>query len=158
MSVEVLDESGTDVDVEELSMLARFVLERLRVHPRTELCLRLVDEDTIATLNAQWMDKQGPTDVLAFPMDELVPGHVDAAVDDLPEGHLGDLALCPAVAAAQALEHGHSTADETALLTVHGMLHLLGYDHGEAEEHRQMFDLQARLLTEWHDVRQDQPR
>ncbi|MDQ3415607.1 MAG: rRNA maturation RNase YbeY [Actinomycetota bacterium] len=155
MTVEVLDESGTDVDVEQLSLLARFVLQRMRLHPRTELCVRLVDTDTIAALNAQWMDKTGSTDVLAFPIDELTPGHADGDVEDLPEGYLGDLALCPAVAAEQAPEHGHSPADEVDLLAVHGILHLLGYDHGDPDEHREMFDLQARLLAEW---RQLQPR
>jgi len=157
MTVDVLDESGTDTDVEELSVLARFVMQRMRLHPRAELCLRLVDEDTIATLNAQWMDKQGPTDVLAFPMDELTPGHADGDVDDLPDGYLGDLALCPTVAAAQASEHGNSAAEETRLLTVHGILHLLGYDHGELDEHREMFDLQARLFADWEAVREQRP-
>ncbi len=153
MTVEILDESGTDVDVEELAQLAGFVLGRMRLHPRTELCVRLVDEDTIAALNQRWMDKRGPTDVLAFPIDELTPGHADGDVDDLPEGYLGDLALCPAVAAEQAAEHGHTTAAEARLLTVHGILHLLGHDHAEPDEHREMFALQARLLAEWPGVR-----
>ncbi len=157
MSVEVLDESGTDVDVAELARLSRFVLERMRLHPRTEMCLRLVDEETISRLNEQWMDASGPTDVLAFPMDELTPGHADGDVEDLPDGYLGDLALCPTVAARQAGEHGHSVADETGLLTVHGILHLLGFDHAEPDEHREMFALQARLLAEWQGVREGQP-
>ncbi len=161
MSVEILDESGTGADVDELARLARFVLDRMRLHPQTEMCLRLVDEDTIAQLNQQWMGTSGPTDVLAFPMDEVAPGSGarggDGDIDDPPEGYLGDLALCPAVAARQALEHGHSTHDETDLLTVHGILHLLGYDHGEPEEHREMFALQARLLAEWQGVRAGQP-
>ena len=157
MSVEVLDESGTDVDVDELVRLARFVLDRLRLHPLTDLCLRLVDEDTIATLNARWMDTDGPTDVLAFPIDELTPGHADGDLDDLPEGYLGDLALCPAMAARQADEHGHTVAAETQLLTVHGILHLLGYDHADPEGHREMFALQARLLAEWQGARDGQP-
>lgn len=157
MTVEILDESGADVDVEELARLSRHVLQRLRLHPQTEMCVRLVDEDTMARLNAQWMDKEGPTDVLAFPIDELTPGHADGDVDDLPDSYLGDLALCPAVAAAQAAEHGHSTAEETELLTVHGILHLVGYDHAERTEHQEMFSLQARLLAEWQGVREGQP-
>ena len=146
MSVEVLDESGAAVDVDRLVELSRFVIERMRVHPQAELCLKLVDEATIAELNQQWMDKSGPTDVLAFPMDELRPGLVN---EDPQEGVLGDLVLCPEVAERQATEAGHATEDEVALLTVHGILHLLGYDHAEPEEHREMFDLQARLLREW---------
>jgi len=157
MTVEVLDESGTDVDVEELARLSRFVLGRMRLHPRSEMCVRLVDEDTIAALNAQWMETDGPTDVLAFPIDELTPGHADGDVEDLPQGYLGDVALCPAVAARQAVEHEHSVLVETNLLAVHGILHLLGYDHGDPEQHREMFALQTRLLAEWQGVREGQP-
>lgn len=155
MSVEVLNESGLDIDARRTQKLARFVLERLRVHPLAELCITAVDEETIAELNVKWMDKQGPTDVLAFPMDELRPGKVN---EEPEEGVLGDLVLCPAVAERQAAEvnssgrageAGHSTSSELDLLTVHGILHLLGYDHAEPEEHKEMFDLQARLLAEW---------
>jgi probable rRNA maturation factor len=150
MNVDVLNESGYDVDVAELTRLARFVMRRTRLHPQTEMCLRLVDEPTIAALNAQWMGADGPTDVLAFPMDELVPGRVGAEPE---EGYLGDIALSPLVAARQAGDAGHSVIDELRLLTVHGILHLLGYDHAEPAEHREMFGLQARLLAEWQGVR-----
>jgi probable rRNA maturation factor len=146
MSIEVLNESGTDVDAHELSRLSRFVMDRMRVHPLAELCIKIVDEATIAQLNEQWMDKEGPTDVLAFPMDELRPGLV---TEEPEEGVLGDLVLCPAVAERQATEAGHPTKDEVELLTVHGILHLLGYDHAEPAEHREMFGLQDRLLGEW---------
>ncbi|GGF31766.1 endoribonuclease YbeY [Marmoricola endophyticus] len=146
MSIEVLDESGHGVDVGRTQRLSRFVMDRMRVHPQAELCVTAVDEDTIAELNAKWMDKEGPTDVLAFPMDELRPGQVN---EDPEEGVLGDLVLCPVVAAAQAETAGHGVVDELDLLTVHGILHLLGYDHAEPEEHAEMFGLQARLLAEW---------
>jgi probable rRNA maturation factor len=150
MSIEVLNESGDDLDVKELSRLSRFVMDRMRVHPLAELCIKLVDEPTIAALNQQWMDKSGPTDVLAFPMDELRPGLVN---EEPEEGMLGDLVLCVAVAKRQATQAGHATADEVDLLTVHGILHLLGYDHAEPEEHKEMFGLQARLLAEWQGAR-----
>ncbi len=146
MSIEVLDEAGGGTDLAELSRLSRFVLDRMRVHPMAELCVKLVDEATIAELNEQWMEKTGPTDVLAFPMDELRPGLVN---EEPEEGVLGDLVLCPAVARRQAEEAGHPERDEVWLLTVHGILHLLGYDHAEPDEHREMFGLQARLLEEW---------
>jgi probable rRNA maturation factor len=146
MSIEILNESGADVDVKELSRLARFVIVRLRVHPQAELCITAVDEDTIAELNGKWMEKDGPTDVLAFPMDELRPGKVN---EEPEEGVLGDLVLCPKVAERQAAEAGHSTTAELDLLTVHGILHLLGYDHAEPEEHKEMFGLQAQLLADW---------
>jgi probable rRNA maturation factor len=148
VSIEVLNESGDSLDVAGLSRLSRFVLDRMRVHPLAELCLKLVDESTIAELNEKWMEKTGPTDVLAFPMDELRPGLVN---EEPEEGVLGDLVLCVAVAERQAAEAGHRTQDEVELLTVHGILHLLGYDHAEPDEHKEMFDLQARLLEEWRD-------
>jgi probable rRNA maturation factor len=153
MSVEVLNESGLElVDVRRTQRLAAFVLDRMRVHPQAELCVTAVDEDTIAELNAKWMDKDGPTDVLAFPMDELRPGKVN---EEPEEGVLGDLVLCPAVAVRQAEEAaakgqaGYTATDELDMLTVHGILHLLGYDHAEPDEHEEMFGLQARLLAEW---------
>ena len=146
MSIEVLNESGRDVDVTGLATLSRFVMDEMRVHPQAELCIKAVDEDTIAELNEQWMDKEGPTDVLAFPMDELRPGRVN---EDPEEGVLGDLVLAPAVAERQGEEAGHGREAEIDLLTTHGILHLLGYDHAEPEEHQEMFALQARLLAEW---------
>ena len=149
MTVEVQNESGVEIDELRTQRLARFVLERMRVHPLAELCVTAVDEDTIAELNKRWMEKEGPTDVLAFPMDELRPGLVN---EEPEEGVLGDLVLCPTVAESQAKTAGHSTATELDLLTVHGILHLLGYDHAEPEEHKEMFDLQATLLAQWQDA------
>jgi probable rRNA maturation factor len=146
VTIEVIDESGHDLDVQGLSQLSRFVMDQMRVHPQAELCIKAVDEPTIAGLNEKWMEKEGPTDVLAFPMDELRPGLVN---EELEEGMLGDLVLCPAVAERQAVTAGHSTNEEIELLTVHGILHLLGYDHAEPDEHKEMFGLQAQLLAEW---------
>jgi probable rRNA maturation factor len=146
VSIEVLDESGYGLDVQRLTQLSRFVMGQLRVHPLAELCIKAVDEDTMAGLNEKWMEKEGPTDVLAFPMDELRPGLVN---EDPEEGILGDLMLCPSVAQRQAVTAGHSAEDELELLTVHGILHLLGYDHAEPDEHREMFGLQDRLLAQW---------
>lgn len=148
MTIEVLNESGHDLDVKGLARLSRFVMDRMRVHPLAELCIKAVDEPTIAELNERWMEKDGPTDVLAFPMDELRPGLVN---EDPEEGVLGDLVLCPEVAARQASTAGHSTTAEIELLTVHGILHLLGFDHAEPEEHEEMFGLQAELLDAWRE-------
>ncbi|MBA2769534.1 MAG: rRNA maturation RNase YbeY [Sporichthyaceae bacterium] len=150
MSVEVNDESGAGVDAERLAALARFLLDRLRVHPLAELSVLAVDAETMAAHHLQWMDEEGPTDVMSFPMDELRPGSED---DDPAPGLLGDVVLCPEVAATQARATGHSTAHELDLLCAHGVLHLLGYDHAEPEEERDMFALQTRLLGEWWKVR-----
>lgn len=149
MNVDVLNESGADADITSLARLCRFVMRRMRLHPATELTLRLVDIDTMTRLNEQWMGKKGPTDVLSFPMDELTPGAEDQEPDEGDAGYLGDIALCPQVAEQQAPAAGHSTSDEIDLLVVHGILHLLGHDHAEPEEHKTMFGLQNRLLVEW---------
>lgn len=154
MNVDVLDESGADADIDvvALTQLCRFVMRRMRLHPATEVTLRLVDLPTITVLNEKWMGSKGPTDVLSFPMDELKPGRKrepGEPDDDGPAGYLGDIALCPQVAAQQAPAAGHSTNDEIELLTVHGLLHLLGYDHATPDEHSEMFGIQGRLLLEW---------
>jgi probable rRNA maturation factor len=146
VTIELLDESGRDLDLRELAVLARFTMDKMRVHPQAELCIKAVDEATIAELNERWMEKSGPTDVLAFPMDELRPGLI---TEEPEEGVLGDLVLCPDVAERQGIEAGHGFTAELELLTVHGILHLLGYDHAEPEEHREMFGLQDELLAAW---------
>lgn len=143
MSIEVLNETDHKVDADELIELARHVLEHLHVNPRSELCITCVDEDAMTNLHVQWMDLPGPTDVMSFPMDELRPGR-DGEVS--PEGVLGDIVLCPDVAAAQASTAGHTTAEELLLLVTHGILHLLGFDHAEPEDEKEMFELQRTLL------------
>ncbi|GAB3656699.1 rRNA maturation RNase YbeY [Nocardioides korecus] len=148
MSIEIQNESGVEVDERRTQRLARFVMDRMRVHAQAELSVSIVDTATIAELNAKWMDKEGPTDVLAFPMDELRPGLVN---EEPEEGVLGDLVLCPEVAAEQGAAAGHGTTAELDLLTTHGILHLLGYDHAEPEEHREMFGLQDELLAAWRE-------
>jgi probable rRNA maturation factor len=146
VSIEVNNESGFAVeglDEAEFAALARFVLDALHVHPLSELSILFVDADVMADLHVRWMDEPGPTDVMSFPMDELRPGREGEVT---PPGTLGDIVLCPEVAAKQAVVAGHSTVEEMLLLTAHGILHLLGYDHAEPEEEREMFGLQRRLL------------
>ncbi|MBX6769571.1 MAG: rRNA maturation RNase YbeY, partial [Actinomadura rubrobrunea] len=112
MSIEVLNESGVQVDEQELVALARHVLDGMRVHPLAELSVLLVDEAAMSELHEKWMGEPGPTDVLAFPMDELRPGHMPGDDEDEPDpGLLGDVVLCPAVAARHAPPAGHSTED-----------------------------------------------
>ena len=143
MSIEVNNESDHAVDEAEFAALARYVLDEMHVHPQTDLSIMLVDTPVMTELHVKWMDEPGPTDVLSFPMDELRPGR-DGEVT--PPGLLGDVVLCPEVAAQQAAAAGHSTAEELLLLTTHGILHLLGFDHAEPEEEKEMFALQRRLL------------
>jgi metalloprotein, YbeY/UPF0054 family len=154
MSIEVLNESGAAIDEEGLVELARHVLDGMQIHPLAELSLLIVDEAAMSELNEKWMGESGPTDVLAFPMDELRPGHLSGGTDGddaADPGLLGDVVLCPVVATRQAAQAGHDTADELRMLCTHGILHLLGYDHAEPEEHKEMFGLQAELLTAWQE-------
>ena len=85
----------------------------------------------MTALHVHFMDEPGPTDVLAFPMDELDDQRDDVESPDAPPTLLGDVVLCPVVAEQQAREAGHSTEAELHLLCTHGILHLLGYDHGD---------------------------
>ena len=144
MSIEINNESGIEVDESALLRLAAYELDFLRVHPDAELAILLVDEAAMEQLHVQWMDEPGPTDVLSFPMDELRPGSDDEIT---PAGLLGDIVLCPQVAVAQAEEAGHSVLDELLLLTAHGMLHLLGFDHAEPEDEKEMFGIQRDILV-----------
>ena len=146
MTIEVLNETDVDIDVDLLARQARFMLDQLRIHPESELSLVFVDVPAMTELHIQWMDEPGPTDVLSFPMDELRPG-VDG--EDPEPGVLGDIVICPEVASTQAAAAGHSRDDEIALLLTHGILHLLGYDHAEPHEHEEMFGLQGELLAGW---------
>ncbi len=153
MSVEVANESNVEVAEAELVSVAMFALARMQVHPAAELSMVLVDSAAMAELHMQWMELPGPTDVMSFPMDELRPGGRPDAAEPGPS-MLGDIVLCPSFAAEQAAAAGHSLGEELLLLTVHGVLHLLGYDHAEPEEEKEMFGLQSEVLADfYHDQR-----
>jgi probable rRNA maturation factor len=148
MGIEIANESGLDVSEDELVSVARFVITELNVNPDAELSMVLLDSATMADLHMRWMDLPGPTDVMSFPMDELEPGGRPDAPGPGP-AMLGDIVLCPEFAAEQATASGHTLGHELALLTIHGVLHLLGYDHAEPDEEKEMFALQRRLLEDW---------
>ncbi len=143
MSIEVNNETTAKVDAREFVDLARYVFDAMFLHPATELSITFLDEDAMSELHEEWMDLGGPTDVMSFPMDELREGREGQLA---PEGLLGDIVMCPSVAAQQARIAGHSTEEEMLLLLTHGILHLLGYDHVEPEDERVMFTLQRKLL------------
>jgi probable rRNA maturation factor len=146
MGIEIADNSGAACNVDEIVEVAAFTLDKMGIHPDSDLGITLVDEDEITKLHVQWMDLPGPTDVLSFPMDELKP----FSASDGP-GIIGDIVICPQFAAKQATNH--SVADEISLLTVHGVLHLLGFDHVKPDEHKVMFDLQEKTLADWRNQR-----
>ncbi len=141
MPVFLADEQDRPIDVDDLVMLAQRVLAERRVPDDMEVALLLVDETTIAGLNKKHLGHEGSTDVLAFPIDE--PGETPPAGPAI----LGDVVLCPAVAERQAEERAIPLLAELQLLTVHGLLHLLGMDHAEPEEERAMFALTDQLLA-----------
>lgn len=150
MTVDLQNESGEQVDEIGLIALARFVLAQMRIHPEAEVSILLVDETTMSTYHEKWMDEPGPTDVLSFPMDELRP---PTAGEEPPLGLLGDVVLCPAVTARQAADHGRSADAEAEYLLAHGLLHLLGFDHGTDAERAEMFGLKDDLLAAWAEQR-----
>jgi len=144
MSIEINNESSIEVDESALQRLAGYALDIMHVHPDAELAIVLVDEAAMEQLHVQWMDEPGPTDVLSFPMDELPPGQEDQPA---PAGPPADVVLCPQVAQVQAETAGHTLMDELLLLTTHGILHLLGFDHAEPAEEREMFGIQRDILV-----------
>ena len=144
MSIEINNESSIEVDESALQRLAGYALDIMHVHPDAELAIVLVDEAAMEQLHVQWMDEPGPTDVLSFPMDELRPGTEE---EPAPAGLLGDVVLCPQVAQVQREPAGHTLMDELLLLTTHGILHLLGFDHAEPAEEREMFGIQRDILV-----------
>lgn len=141
--------------------LAEAVLRDEGVRGETEVSILFVDEATIADLNGRFLGKDGPTDVLAFPIDEepveggrspdsggTGPGFSNSA-DEAPS-LLGDVVVCPAVAARNAPDHAGNYDDELALLLVHGLLHLLGLDHEDPEEAEVMEAKERELLGRHH--------
>jgi probable rRNA maturation factor len=148
LSIEISNETEHSVDEARVLRLAGFALDRMKIHPGAELSIMFVDEQAMEALHMQWMDEPGPTDVLSFPMDELRPG---TEHEPTPAGLLGDIVICPAVAIRQAETAGHETMNEILLLTAHGILHLLGFDHVEPDEEKEMFGTQKSILETFYE-------
>jgi len=144
VSIEINNESAVAVDEVAIQRLAMYALDQMHVHPDAELAIVFIDEAAMEQLHVQWMDEPGPTDVLSFPMDELRPGSEDHLT---PPGLLGDIVVCPQVAIAQAETAGHSALEEMLLLVTHGVLHLLGFDHAEPDDEKEMFGIQRDILV-----------
>ena len=149
MTIEITNESELEVDLTRVQSLAEHVREALRLHPLVDVGVIFVDEAPMTDLHVRWMDEPGPTDVLSFPMDELRPGSEEMLS---AEGVLGDVVICPQVARRQAEIAGHEEINEILMLLTHGMLHLVGFDHAEPEEEKEMFALQKELLDSFYEV------
>ncbi|MBN2622924.1 MAG: rRNA maturation RNase YbeY [Acidimicrobiales bacterium] len=155
------EQTTAPVDVDRWVTLARDVLVAEGVRGEAELSLLFVDEGAITDLNERFMDAAGPTDVLAFPIDDPAvagrwpdsgstgPDRDEPEPGDLPL-LLGDVVVCPAVAQRQAPTHAGSYDDEMALLVVHGVLHVLGHDHAEPDETAVMQERERALLERFH--------
>jgi probable rRNA maturation factor len=149
VTIEITNESALEVDLTRVQSLAEHVREALRLHPLVDVGVIFVDEAPMTDLHVRWMDEPGPTDVLSFPMDELRPGSEEMLS---AEGVLGDVVICPQVARRQAEVAGHEEINEILMLLTHGMLHLVGFDHAEPEEEKEMFALQKELLDSFYEV------
>jgi probable rRNA maturation factor len=141
MTIEVTNTSGQLVPATEINSLLTFALLELELNPECEVNVSLVDDDYMTELHIKWMDEPGTTDVLSFPMD--MPEKPGEAVT------LGDIVISPVVAADQAKAQGHSIEHEIYILAVHGLLHIIGYDHADKAEEKIMFDLQEKIVRDW---------
>ena len=156
------EQSAEPVDAMGLVKLAQSVLTAQGVKPDAELWMLFVDEEAMAELNKRFLGKDGPTDVLSFPIDDddiaeggrspdsLGPGNGADPEDSDPPNLLGDVVVCPAVAARNAPNHAGTYEDEMALLVVHGILHILGMDHVDNEEAEAMEQRERELLEQFH--------
>ena len=149
MSIEISNESEIQIDTLRVQNLAIHARDFLKLHPIVDVGIIFVDEGPMTELHVKWMDEPGPTDVLSFPMDELRPGSEESLS---PEGVLGDIVVCPQVALRQAEVAGHALINEVLMLVTHGMLHLVGFDHAEADEEKEMFELQAKILKSFYEA------
>lgn len=147
MSIFLANEQPLKVDVEELRDLAVLVLSEEGYPESTEVAILLVSESEMAGYNERFLDREGPTDVLAFPVETLLPGIVPDLDPHGPPLITGDVIIAPAYVEKQAQAHGVTSGDEMALMVTHGMLHLLGYDHTTDEEAERMEQRERELLA-----------
>ena len=141
MTIEVTNTSGQLVPTTEITSLIKHAMNALELNLDCDLNIAFVEDDYMTELHIKWMDEPGTTDVLSFPMD--MPEEPGQAVT------LGDIVISPVVAAAQALQQGHSTEHEIYILATHGLLHIIGYDHADTADEKIMFELQEKIVTDW---------
>lgn len=147
MSVFLANEQSEPVNLRVLHELAELVVSEEGYPNSCEVTILLVDENEIAGYNRRFLDRTGPTDVLAFPVEQLLPGVVP---EDDPHGPplvIGDVLISPSYVKRQAGDQGISFDDEMALMVTHGILHLLGYDHDDDADAERMEQRERDLLA-----------
>lgn len=141
------DEQTEEVGLSDLHSLAELVLRQEGYPEDAEVTLLFVSESEMASYNERFLDRSGPTDVLAFPVEEMRPGAVPDTDPQGPPLMLGDVIVAPTYVRRQAADFGVGFDDEMALMVTHGILHLLGYDHIEDDDAGRMEDRERQLLA-----------
>lgn len=152
MTLSCENETNYQVDLDALRSEAEFLFGALQLHAETELSITLVGTADMEELHLKWMQEPGATDILSFPMDELRPS------DDPEPGILGDIVICPEFVEADSDRAGMSLPERLEFLLVHGMLHLIGYDHATEDEYDAMFAFQDQLLQQWQEAQRNRGR
>lgn len=142
MPIDLVDRSDWEFAIPDIDSLLSFAMQELGIDLACDLGVTLVTPVEMTQLHVKWMDEPGPTDVLSFPMDEIRP-HTSQI------GILGDIVLCPSIAQSQASAAGHTFDHEISVLSVHGLLHIVGYDHANPSDEKIMFDLQDSIVHLW---------
>jgi probable rRNA maturation factor len=147
VNIFLADEQTEPVTTDRVVAIAERVLLAERLPDNAEVAIVLVGEEEMARYNKRFMERSGPTDVLAFPVDQFVPGEIPTTIANGQPLSLGDIFICPTVVKNQAVELGISLEDEMALIVTHGILHLLGYDHADPADAAVMSAKERNLLA-----------
>lgn len=150
LTVDFIDETNelTTEQISEIEKLLNFAAEKEGVEAESEVSVTFVSNERIWEINREYRDKDAPTDVISFAMEELGEGEIDLVGEDLPRV-LGDIIISIEKTKEQAIEYGHPFMRELGFLAIHGLLHLLGYDHMNTHEEKEMFKLQKEILDEY---------
>jgi probable rRNA maturation factor len=145
--MEIDNETMAIIDLAAIDQLVTHHLDFLGIHPEVRGGITFIDPERMSSLHEDWMQEPGSTDVLSFPIDQIT---LPKAGSISESGFLGDIVICPDFLPPQMREAGRTLQQECEYLVTHGILHLLGLDHQEPEEHAEMFTLTDTLLRDWH--------
>jgi probable rRNA maturation factor len=147
LEIDFLDEINelTDQEINEIEKLLNYAARQENVQDGSELSVTFVSNERIQEINREYRDKDTPTDVISFALEEMGEGELEIVGEEIPR-ILGDIIISIPKAREQAEEYNHSFMRELGFLSVHGLLHLLGYDHMNEQDEKQMFDRQKEIL------------